>query len=151
MPTTSPSHHITLGYLGLVPFLVFTGGYFIAEMQWLLQAFILYSISIVSFVAGSLWQPSANNQREAGQAQSLTQAWLVVLVTIPMPLLVFAPSWAQLAFLAAAYVWLLLLQRRLPVWQTLSADYQKMRTKITAVVLVCHLFMLALVAHIPVA
>ncbi|MCE2573424.1 DUF3429 domain-containing protein [Motilimonas eburnea] len=151
---STSSHHITLGYLGLVPFLLFTGGYFIAETDWLLQAFIFYSISIVSFVAGSMWQPSTHpqsSQDSTQQEQTQGQAWLVVLVTLAMPVLVFAPTWAQLAYLAAAYVWLLVLERSLLSWQSLSADYQKMRGKITAVVLVCHLFMLALVAHIPVS
>ena len=35
----SSSHHVKLGYLGLLPFLLLTGGYFLTEAGWSAVAF----------------------------------------------------------------------------------------------------------------
>ena len=148
----SSSHHVKLGYLGLLPFLLLTGGYFLTEADWLLQSFIVYSISILSFVAGSLWQPATKPCAKGvveSTSQSHTQAWLVVLVTLPLPLSVFVAESVELIFLALSFVWLLALQKRLANWPEMTPDYQQMRGKITAVVFVCHLFMLAQLNHTP--
>lgn len=159
MSCTSSTHHVNLSYLGLCPFLALTGGYYFSEALWVLQAFVIYSVSIVSFVAGSLWQPPFNNQTQpsakhqqnqdnsleelAGHGQSLTQAGLIVLVTSPLLFGVFVSLEFSLLWLAGSFVWLLLLQQRLPSWTLLSKAYQQMRVIITLVVLVCHLLMWA--------
>ncbi|MDO6525042.1 DUF3429 domain-containing protein [Motilimonas sp. 1_MG-2023] len=148
----STFHHVKLGYLGLLPFLLLTGGYFLTEADWLLQSFIIYSISILSFVAGSLWQPATKTSVKGETktiSQSHTQAWLVVLVTLPLPLSVFVAESVVLICLALSFVWLLALQKRLASWPEMTPDYQQMRGKITAVVFVCHLFMLAQINHTP--
>jgi hypothetical protein len=160
------THHVTLSYLGLLPFLILTGGYFFSETPWILQAFVIYSVSILSFVAGSLWQAPLNIQTKQGakhqqnnvnqleestvRSQSLTQAWLVVLVTLPLPLGVWVSVEFSLLWLAGSFVWLLLLQKRLPSWALLSKEYQQMRAKITSVVLVCHFLMWAQLSHLGV-
>ena len=158
------NHHVNLSYLGLLPFLTLTGGYFFSEAPWILQAFVIYSVSILSFVAGSLWQAPLNIQTKQGKnhqqnnansldesiarSQPVTQAWLVVLVTLPLPLGVFVSIEFSLLWLAGSFVWLLLLQKRLPNWALLSKEYQQMRAKITSVVLVCHLLMWAQLSHL---
>ena len=148
----SPSHHVQLGYLGVLPFLLLTGGYFFTEAAWLLQSFIIYSISIASFVAGSMWQPplqltKAQQTQAPAPVQSHFQAWMVVLVTIPLPLGVFVSQSVALIWLAVSFIALLMLQKRLDTWSSLGKEYQQMRGKITSVVFVCHLFMLAQLNH----
>ena len=150
------SHHVQLGYLGLLPFLFLTGGYFFTEAAWLLQSFIIYSASIASFVAGSMWQPPLQLSKvqanpSPAPAQSHFQAWMVVLVTLPLPLGVFVSQSVALIWLAMSFIGLLILQKRLNSWSSLSKEYQQMRAKITSVVFVCHLFMFAQLNHSGVA
>ena len=52
-----------------------------------------------------------------------------------------------LIWLAMSFIGLLMLQKRLISWSSLSKEYQQMRAKITSVVFVCHLFMFAQLNH----
>lgn len=126
-----------LGYLGLVPFLLLVGAHFLFEHPLLSQAFLFYSISIMSFVAGSLWRTSNSNKFN----------WLVVLPTIPTLALALFDTKLALLYLGACYVFILALQKRTEDWPILAPDYQRMRERITGVVLVCHLFFAAQLHH----
>ena len=95
-------------------------------------------------------QGSVESLEQTARSQSSTQAWLIVLVTLPLPLGGFVSVQTSLLWLAGSFVWLLLLQKRLPNWPLLSKEYQQMRAKITSVVLVCHLLMWAQLSHLGV-
>ncbi|WP_440056846.1 DUF3429 domain-containing protein (plasmid) [Pseudoalteromonas sp. T1lg65] len=128
-------NHIQLGYFGLLPFL--------ACIAWILMtgasievinAFQYYALGILAFMAGSLWR--------AGE-QSYKDAILAVLVVIPYPLMGFMPQPWILGYLAIAFWVVLLFERKMPVWQDYHKDYRKMRTVLTSIVFVTHLFMIA--------
>ncbi|GEK11236.1 MULTISPECIES: DUF3429 domain-containing protein [Pseudoalteromonas] len=128
-------NHIQLGYLGFVPFL--------ACIAWTLmtgasantvQAFQFYSFGILAFMAGSLWR--------AGQ-QTQSQAILAVVVVIPYPLLSFLTLEWSLVYLSVAYWLVYLIERLSPMWKEYHKDYQKMRTVLSAMVFVGHLFMIS--------
>ncbi|MEJ6475390.1 DUF3429 domain-containing protein [Pseudoalteromonas piscicida] len=128
-------NHIQLGYLGFLPFLacialtLMTGA-----SESVLQAFVFYSLGILAFMAGSLWR--------AGE-QTYKQALLAVIVVIPYPLFgFFAPEWT-LCYLAACYWIVYFVERNSPRWSEYHKDYQKMRTVLTSLVFVSHLFMLS--------
>lgn len=135
---TSNTNHVQLGYLGLLPFLAITGWHFMAKSPLLVDAFIIYSISILCFVAGSLWKP---------EQQSNRTAWLVVLPTIALPLSVLVSEVVMLIWLAFNFVVLLAMQKRMDDWQSHTKDYQVMRERVTSVVFVCHLFLMAQINH----
>ncbi len=130
-------NHIQLGYLGLMPFLGFVGVHLLIGENspvWLMDAFLVYSISIVSFIAGALWQP--------GQ-QSMQRAVVVVLPSILLPLGVFLSVQWALAGLMLTYVYVLLVQMQDENWPEVDKDYKKMRFLVTSVVLATHALMLA--------
>jgi hypothetical protein len=126
-----------LGYLGLLPFLALVGANFLYEIAIFSQAFLFYSISIMSFVAGSLWRTTNSDKTN----------WLIVLPTIPTLLLALLDIKLALLYLGICYVFILLLQKRSAEWQSLSFDYQRMRERVSSVVLVCHLFFAAQLHH----
>ena len=70
-----------------------------------------------------------------------------MLPTIPTLGLTLIDIKFALLYLGACYVYLLALQKSSSEWQTLSPDYQRMRERITSVVLVCHLFFAAQLYH----
>lgn len=132
------NNQVLLGYLGLLPFLFLVGANFLYEMTLFSNAFLLYSISIMSFVAGSLWRVDNNNGFN----------WLVVLPTIPTLLLSLLSVKVALLYLGACYLFILALQKRSNEWPTLSPDYQRMRERISGVVFACHLFLAAQLHHV---
>ena len=131
------SNQTLLGYLGLIPFLLLVGAHFLFEHILLSQAFMFYSISIMSFVAGTLWHESNSNKLN----------WLIVLPTIPTLALALLNIKLALLYLGASYVFVLAVQKRTETWGKLNPDYQRMRERITGVVLVCHLFFAAQLHH----
>ena len=126
-----------LGYLGLIPFLGLVGANFLFEKAVFAQAFIFYSISIMSFVAGNLWRVDNSDKMN----------WLIVFPTIPTLLLVLIDTKLALLYLGACYVFILALQKRTEQWQSFTPDYQRMRERITSVVFVSHLFFAAQLHH----
>ncbi|CAH9050148.1 hypothetical protein PSECIP111951_00131 [Pseudoalteromonas holothuriae] len=128
-------NHIQLSYYGVLPFLacVFWPLLLGSSVQ-AIEAFSLYSMGILAFMAGTLWR--------AGE-QSFTHAIMAVLVVIPFPLLVFASATSTLVYLAISFPIVLLFERGMPPWQQYHKDYHKMRYILTSVVFVCHLFMIA--------
>lgn len=85
-------------------------------------------------MAGSLWR--------AGQ-QTQSQAILAVVVVIPYPLLSFLTLEWSLVYLSVAYWLVYLIERLSPMWKEYHKDYQKMRTVLSAMVFVGHLFMIS--------
>ncbi|WP_462155672.1 DUF3429 domain-containing protein [Pseudoalteromonas piscicida] len=128
-------NHIQLGYFGFVPFLACIAWTLMTGVSSdVLHAFQFYSLGILAFMAGSLWR--------AGE-QTYKQAILAVLVVIPYPLLsIAAPQWLLL-YLAIAYWLVYFIERSSFRWGDYHKDYQKMRTVLTSLVFVSHLFMIA--------
>ena len=128
-------NHIQLGYLGFLPFLAcIAGTLMLGATSEILNAFVFYSLGILAFMAGSLWR--------AGE-QSQSHAILAVLVVIPYPLIsALAPQWL-LSYLAVAYWVVYGIERAMPRWQDYHKDYCKMRTVLTSLVFVSHLFMIS--------
>lgn len=131
------ANHTQLGYLGLLPFLALVAASLFIDDTRITQLFCVYSICIVSFLCGSLWQ---------NKSQSTAQLWLIVLPTLLIPFGLFLSVKLALMLLAGLYVYLLLLQKRI-AWQDLSADYRTMRERITSVVVICHFAMAAFFEH----
>ncbi len=127
------SAHISLGYLGLVPFLALTGTTLIANPAWAMTCFLLYSGSIAAFMAGSLWQPNKNNGY---------QALFIALPLTSAPLLVFTHSEIQISWLMLVFVFLFFIEKTLPSYQQHTKEYKDMRGKLTATVVFCHLLQL---------
>lgn len=132
-PLSRLSTEQKLGYAGVLPFVALALLHLIWPQPALMQMFFIYSIAIISFVAGSLWRP---NQ------QSILTASLVVLPTIPLPLGVFVNQSFALLWLAASFAFVLVLQIRLAGWQDYDASYRTMRWWLTTLVCSCHLLML---------
>ncbi|NOU50032.1 DUF3429 domain-containing protein [Pseudoalteromonas sp. JBTF-M23] len=128
-------NHIQLGYYGVLPFLACVfWPLLLGSSPQAIDAFSLYSMGILAFMAGTLWR--------AGE-QSYTHAVMAVLVVIPFPLLAFASATTTLIYLAVCFPTVLLFERGMPTWQQYHKDYHKMRFILTSVVFVCHLFMIA--------
>ncbi|CAM4203477.1 DUF3429 domain-containing protein [Pseudoalteromonas byunsanensis] len=128
-------NHIQLGYYGVLPFLACVFWSLLLGSSLLaIEAFSLYSMGILAFMAGTLWR--------AGE-QSYTHAVMAVLVVIPFPLLVFVSATNALIYLAICFPLVLLFERGMPAWQQYHKDYHRMRYVLTSVVFVCHLFMIA--------
>ncbi|MCG7555904.1 DUF3429 family protein [Pseudoalteromonas sp. JC28] len=128
-------NHIQLGYFGFIPFLACIAWTLMTGASSdVLHAFQFYSLGILAFMAGSLWR--------AGE-QTYKQAILAVIVVIPYPLLsIAAPQWLLL-YLAIAYWLVYFIERSSSRWSDYHKDYQKMRTVLTSLVFVSHLFMIA--------
>ncbi|OHU84254.1 MULTISPECIES: DUF3429 domain-containing protein [Pseudoalteromonas] len=128
-------NHIQLGYYGVLPFLACVfWPLLLGSSVPAIEAFTLYSMGILAFMAGTLWR--------AGE-QSYTHAVMAVLVVVPFPLLVLASATSTLVYLAICFPIVLLFERGMPAWQQYHKDYHKMRYILTSVVFVCHLFMIA--------
>ena len=124
---------VALGYAGLAPFYGFAGMTWVMDpgmQQWALQGFTLYSLAILSFLAGSMWG-SANVRVGADKASRLLVSNVVTVMGVAM-LISFSPILAA-ALLALLHLillyyeiahssdgWYLQLRRRL-TWLSMPA------------------------------
>jgi hypothetical protein len=129
-------NQIQMGYLGLLPFLLFVACQLLTGAdQIAITMFTYYSMGILAFMAGTLWRPGN---------QSNASAWLTVVVTIPFPLLALVSPLYVLIYLSGAFWFVLLIEKASPLWAEYYPDYRKMRVVLTSVVFVSHLFHIAM-------
>jgi hypothetical protein len=132
-----------LGLAGLIPFGagLFAFIYLEAYPKALGQhAFLLYSLAILSFLAGTTWGWAQAARSSDGTIQLLVSNGIVIFAVLAM--LTANPFWA-LIFLAIAYLVFLGYERRV-LEQT--SDYRRMRVLLTLCVVLLHGFMAAFVS-----
>jgi len=127
-----------LGTLGVIPFLI------ALVMVMLkpdigLRMFSLYSLAILSFLAGSWWS-SALMARGPTESQRMAVLLISnVCVLLGLVLIIGFPRWGILG-LAATYTGLLVGEQKLKVFAHQPGYYRTMRTRVSVVVVLLHLF-----------
>lgn len=133
--------HQGLGYLGLVPF--FVGTYYTwcgphSEVLYAAQAFTIYSIVILSFIAGSWWGAtllSSNDDNNRRQAVLIVSSCVYAGFAVVCWLL--SSLALTISLLGFGFVGLWLQEIYFPS-NNLSSAYRLMRTVLTLSVFVCH-------------
>ncbi|SHE56020.1 Protein of unknown function [Modicisalibacter ilicicola DSM 19980] len=134
-----------LGIAGLVPFLAGAIIVFVAPVLWqalAIKAFIFYSAVILSFLGGIHWGVAM------GQEVSDTRGFKDRLLLSMVPSLLAWPA-LLLDYDDAALVLMIgfllvrLYERQRSVAASLPAWYQRLRSLLTAIVVLCHLAVLA--------
>ena len=121
-----------LGYAGLIPFV---GLAFQFEDETSVSAFMSYAAVILSFLGGIHWGVAMRDHRLASNtvlAVSMLPslfAWLAVLLPINLGLVI-----SLLAYITW-WAW--------DATQIEDADYRRLRTHLTIVVSLCHLWLIA--------
>ena len=126
--SSKTNNQIFLGYLGLYRF-VLVGANFLFEMAIFSQAFLFYSISIMSFVAGILWRTTNSIIKLVGG----------ITINPSIGAIRYQTGDTLPGHRLCVYF---ILQKR-STSESLSFDYQRMRERVLSVVLVCHLFFAA--------
>jgi len=121
----------TLGLLGILPFLL--------ALLWpSLLVFKIYSLAILSFLAGNWWSTAL-----LIRWQTMVQITLVIvfsnLVVLIAVAAVFVEHSVPVFVPAFLYLALLIGERRLPVFAKQPKDYASMRLGVYAVVVLLHL------------
>lgn len=127
-----------LGYLGVIPFiyaLVFFNENILGSNVTGQYLFVVYSIGILSFVSGTLWQP---NKDEANTPFISNVFCLFAVFAI------FLPLNLGLLWLASCYVLLWYSELKLTQSQriTHSREYMVMRRRLTMLVVTFHIIAL---------
>lgn len=129
-----------LGYLGLVPFVIGAVVALVSEelAAFALQAFILYSLGILSFMGGIHWGLAL----VMGTKQSMRLLVSVVPVLIAWGCLLALPAHLSIAVLGGLYIAQWFVDR--PIFDELPIPpwYVEMRPRLAYTVAGCHLFML---------
>ncbi len=172
LPSSDRYHHITamLGYAGSLPFIIgvavmlnarFYGEGLQSAALFSLYApyvFIGYSVVILSFLSGALWERSrlADSARSAGAAILFSNAvalsaWLSLLLIYLAPIMsLFAVCLLMAGFLSLLWVERLALRQQAESssqtspTQLLSNGYWSMRVRITTLVVLTHIVVAAL-------
>ncbi|MBV7300310.1 DUF3429 domain-containing protein [Enterovibrio paralichthyis] len=130
------------GCLGLIPFIAFGVLLPLWPDDWhhgLLYAFNNYSAMILAFLSGAVWGMTISGAKPDKSTNGLTVGIVFSLVAVASLMM---PLPYSLYLLVVAFVVLLILEVVLmfkgiyPFWYTL------MRAALTAVVVICHLFVL---------
>lgn len=129
-----------LGYLGLVPFV---GGAIAALLSEELasvglQAFVLYSLAILSFMGGIHWGLALI----VGTRQSARLLISIVPVLVGWVCLLTLPLHFTLAILGGAFIAQWFADRPILAELPIPAWYFEMRPRLAYIVAGCHLFML---------
>lgn len=145
--TSSPMRRlpVCLGVAGLTPFVITTVAVFAAPVLWqavAIKAFLFYSAVILSFLGGIHWGVAMSLDRDMSPAFNVRLA-----VSIAPSLL----GWAALmidyrlgALTLMIGFWLMRLYERQPEsLERLPGWYQGLRSLLTAVVVACHLAVVA--------
>jgi hypothetical protein len=129
-----------LGYLGLIPFVVGAVTALISEelANVALQAFILYSLGILSFMGGIHWGLAL----VMGTRQSMRLLISVIPVLIAWGCLMALPAQFAIAVIGGMYIAQWFVDR--PIFDELPIPpwYIEMRPRLAYTVAGCHLFML---------
>ncbi|WP_232313434.1 DUF3429 domain-containing protein [Enterovibrio coralii] len=133
---------LAYGFLGLIPFVAFGMLLPIWPLDWqagLVHMFNSYSAIILAFLSGAVWGMTISGAKEEKPTNGLTVGIVFSLVAVGALLIPFPYS---IYLLIASFVVLFALEVGLmfkgiyPFWYTL------MRAALTAVVVICHLFLL---------
>ena len=144
---------MVLGYLGLIPFavallVIFSGKY---EFGYISSEFIVvdpqiffvtYSVAILSFLAGTLWQQQFFSSHGCEKNLVLSNA-VVVTAWVGLVATLVSKAWIQIAVTTNMLGFLVLLARERKA-MFLDLTYSKMRHRLTLLVALMHLLMLVL-------
>ena len=129
-----------LGYLGLIPFLAGAVTALLSEelVSLAFQAFILYSLAILSFMGGVHWGLALI----IGTRQSTRLLISVVPVIVAWICLIALPAPLTLAVLGGGFIAQWFIDRPILAELPIPSWYLEMRPRLAYVVAGCHLFML---------
>ena len=129
-----------LGYLGLTPFVVGAVTALLSQelISLVFQAFVLYSIAILSFMGGVHWglaliTGTRQSTRLLISVVPVVAAW-ICLIALPAPL--------TLAVLGGGFIAQWFIDRPILAELPIPSWYLEMRPRLAYVVAGCHLFML---------
>lgn len=129
-----------LGYLGLIPFVFGAVTALLSQelVSLAFQAFILYSLAILSFMGGVHWglaliTGTRQSTRLLISVVPVVAAW-ICLIALPAPL--------TLAVLGGGFIAQWLIDRPILAELPIPSWYLEMRPRLAYVVAGCHLFML---------
>ncbi|MDP7378284.1 MAG: DUF3429 domain-containing protein [Pirellulaceae bacterium] len=129
-----------LGYLGLIPFVFGAVTALLSQelVSLAFQAFILYSLAILSFMGGVHWglaliTGTRQSTRLLISVVPVVAAW-ICLIALPAPL--------TLAVLGGGFIAQWFIDRPILAELPIPSWYLEMRPRLTYVVAGCHLFML---------
>lgn len=131
---------VRLGYLGLVPFVVGAVAALLSNelASVALQAFVLYSLAILSFMGGIHWGLALIT----GTRQSARLLISVVPVIAAWICLMILPAHLTLAVLGGGFIAQWFVDRPILAELPIPSWYLEMRPRLAYVVAGCHLFML---------
>jgi hypothetical protein len=131
---------VRLGYLGLTPFVVGAVTALLSQelVSLAFQAFVLYSIAILSFMGGVHWglaliTGTRQSTRLLISVVPVVAAW-ICLIALPAPL--------TLAVLGGGFIAQWFIDRPILAELPIPSWYLEMRPRLAYVVAGCHLFML---------
>ncbi len=129
-----------LGYLGLIPFLAGAVTALLSEelVSLAFQAFILYSLAILSFMGGVHWGLALI----IGTRQSTRLLISVVPVIVAWICLIALPAPLTLAVLGGGFIAQWFIDRPILAELPMPSWYLEMRPRLAYAVAGCHLFML---------
>lgn len=133
------------GLAGLVPFFISALG---LQLGWLaVEAFMQYSVIILSFLSGALWWHGLKAETEESGSHRPHETTLPLALALPAAawLVLFLPDRVTVLLLGGGYlalwVWEMLFMRDI-----YRKRYLLLRTVLTVLVLVLHFWVLTLVA-----
>ena len=131
---------VRLGYLGLTPFVVGAVTALLSQelVSLAFQAFVLYSIAILSFMGGVHWGLALIT----GTRQSTRLLISVVPVVAAWICLIALPAPITLAVLGGGFIAQWFIDRPILAELPIPSWYLEMRPRLAYVVAGCHLFML---------
>ena len=131
---------VRLGYLGLTPFVVGAVTALLSQelISLAFQAFVLYSIAILSFMGGVHWGLALIT----GTRQSTRLLISVVPVVVAWICLIALPAPLTLAVLGGGFIAQWFIDRPILAELPIPSWYLEMRPRLAYVVAGCHLFML---------
>lgn len=129
-----------LGYLGLIPFLAGAVTALLSEelVSLAFQAFILYSLAILSFMGGIHWGLALI----IGTRQSTRLLISVVPVIVAWICMIALPAALTLAVLGGGFIAQWFIDRPILAELPIPSWYLEMRPRLAYAVAGCHLFML---------
>lgn len=131
---------VRLGYLGLTPFVIGAVTALLSQelVSLAFQAFVLYSIAILSFMGGVHWglaliTGTRQSTRLLISVVPVVAAW-ICLIALPVPI--------TLAVLGGGFIAQWFIDRPILAELPIPSWYLEMRPRLAYVVAGCHLFML---------
>ena len=124
----------TLGYLGLIPFIVCL---YLSSEQTIFGvstqlAFIAYSAVILSFIAGTIWQRDTKNVHDKRYIISNIFSLIAFIALL-------TPTKLALIILALGYICIFIYENSLSKQKEITTDYMNMRFWLTQIVLLLHI------------